>query len=492
MMEEMIGRIQRKEDLRKDLSTLRQQLKDEETKKSFHALIEDLSEWTALLEQEDPKVRKNAALLIKEMEWTKASKPLYEAYVREDKLFVRSAYLAALEKTGAYDYLSDLHDRYEELCGMAPLPEEKKHIQEEIKALEQIFLKEGKKITHTFCGWQEKLTVLLTSNPAYSEVTAQKIRADRVTSTSLGVKAVTQELGEILAVRTYKELLFPISIKADIPYGEEPEQFGKAVAESSLYDLLERCHKEPAPFYFRMEIRGGMTLEQRSRYAKRAAAAIEEGSGRRLINSTGDYEFELRLLPDVKGHVHLFLKMNTIPMERFAYRKNVIASSMQPSLAALLMELSKPYLKEQAQILDPCCGVGTLLIERNHVMPAREVYGLDIFGEAVIKARENAAAAGISANFINRDYFTFEHKYLFDEIIVNMPSRGKKSKEEMDEFYRMFFIKSQELLAPEGVILMYSSEGGFIKKQLRLLPEYKLYQEYEIVKKNHDSLYIIG
>ena len=73
---------------------------------------------------------------------------------------------------------------------------------------------------------------------------------------------------------------------------------------------------------------------------------------------------------------------------------------MHPSLAALIMELAAPYLKENAQIIDPFCGVGTMLIERDIRVPAREKYGTDIFGEAIDGARENAALAGEQINFI--------------------------------------------------------------------------------------------
>ncbi len=60
----------------------------------------------------------------------------------------------------------------------------------------------------------------------------------------------------------------------------------------------------------------------------------------------------------------------------------------------MLVALAEPYLKENAQILDPFCGVGTMLIERDIRVPAREKYGIDIFGEAIRGARENASYAG--------------------------------------------------------------------------------------------------
>ena len=52
-------------------------------------------------------------------------------------------------------------------------------------------------------------------------------------------------------------------------------------------------------------------------------------------------------------------------------------------------------LKENAQILDPFCGVGTMLIERDIRVPAREKYGIDIFGGNP-GVGENASYAGKS------------------------------------------------------------------------------------------------
>ena len=137
-------------------------------------------------------------------------------------------------------------------------------------------------------------------------------------------------------------------------------------------------------------------------------------------------------------------------------------------------------------------GVGTMLIERDILVPAREKYGIDIFGDAIDMARENAALAGEKINFIHRDYFDFKHDYKFDEIVTNMPVKGKKAKEDMDAFYARFFEKSKSLLAEDGIIIMYSNEVGFVKKQLRLQPCYRLIQEYTIRKKDSYCLFIIG
>ena len=255
------------------------------------------------------------------------------------------------------------------------------------------------------------------------------------------------------------------------------------------YAFLTECHEGDAPFFFRLEVK---SAEPKTEFVKKLGASLEKKSDWKLANSTTDYEIEIRLIEAKDGSFVPFLKLYSMKMKRFAYRKNAIAMSIHPATAAMLMYLAKPYLKENAQILDPCCGVGTMLIERDILVPAREKYGIDIFGDAIDMARENAALAGEKINFIHRDYFDFKHDYKFDEIVTNMPVKGKKAKEDMDAFYARFFEKSKSLLAEDGIIIMYSNEVGFVKKQLRLQPCYRLIQEYTVRKKDSYCLFIIG
>ena len=185
------------------------------------------------------------------------------------------------------------------------------------------------------------------------------------------------------------------------------------------------------------------------------------------------------------------MRLCSIQDNRFAYRKNVLPTSMHPSQAALIVSLAKPYLKETAQIMDPFCGVGTLLIERAHLVPAREIYATDTYGDAITMGRENAAFAKTRINFIHRDFFDFRHDYKFDELITDMPFRNRQTKAEMELFYERFFDKAAEHLVSGGIIVMYSNEIGFVKKQIRLRVEYRLLQETCILDKNDFYLFVI-
>lgn len=499
MIEKYYEAIQKRENLRENLVGLREQIKDEAAKKQFLSLMGDGQFLLQLLEEEDPKVRKNAAMILGELGQKNAAEALVLAYEREQTLFVKSAYLKALTYLDTTAYQEQFKARMETLLSYIPAEEEKKHIDEEVRALGRLLEKAGTGSSHTFTGFKEPHELLLLTGHKRLDVTLKEVGglpADIRRKTAkhpLGVAVYTKEVRAMAGLRTYRELLFPIRLKQEAMQREErPEVLADAIWQSGIRDFLTECHKQDTPFRFRVEIRADLDNAKRASFAKKFALQLERTSARWLINSTGDYEVEIRVIRKKDGGFAPFLKLYTIPMKRFAYRKNVVAASMHPSLAATLAALAKPYLKENAQILDPFCGVGTMLIERDIAEPAREKYGIDTFGTAIEGARENASLAGEKINFIHRDYFDFKHKYLFDEIITDMPVRGKQTREEMDAFYASFFEKSKEILAPGGVMIFYSNEEGIVKKQLRLHTEYRLIEEFVISEKRHFSLYVVG
>ena len=493
MLKNKFEDLKKKENLRENLSWLRSEVKEESANQELKQLAENDNILQELLLNEDAKVRKSAALLLGELRLQAALEDLFDAYCKEETLFVKSAYLTAMSKLNAEAHLEFFKQRYKELTSQSVTVEEKKHVHEETKALLDVILSiEGLK-KHTFTGFKNPHELLLATNREQREVTLNEVKELSATvqrSTELhpmGVKVYAKDVVPFTKLRTYRELLFPLSAEGKVD--GTPADVAKQLWESGIYDFLKECHKEEGPFFFRVELKSS---EPQIEFVKKLGAAIEEISGWQMVNAPKGYEVEIRLVSMREGGYLPLLKLFTLSMKRFSYRKNAVAMSLHPATAAMLVRLAKPYLKEDVQILDPCCGVGTMLIERDICVPAREKYGIDIFGEAIEMARENASLAGERINFIHRDYFDFKHDYKFDEIITNMPVKGKKTREEMDAFYAEFFKKSKEVLASDGIIIMYTNEIGFVKKQLRLQTNYRLLQEFEIRKKDDFHLFIIG
>lgn len=489
MIEEYYKSLKTGKNLRKDLIALKQALKEESLKQELLEILQgDISLLLELLQHPEPKVRGNAALVLGRLGQNKVVIPLYKAYQQETQLFIKSNYLSAMKGLDISICKSELEERLRELEYSKPKEEEEKHIREELKVLRNLLQSNQKHKKHKFQGYDEKYEVILTTEKNYQEITAKQIKNEKIVLMKNGVHVITNHIKQLIDIPTYKEILFPLNQKKLAP---EPKLAAKALANSNLMELLKKAYKSEGNFYFRLGVHSKMPLDKRSVFAKKCAFALEKETSSVLCNSTSDYEVEIRLMETKEGNFLPLLKFYTLEEKRFAYRAYTVATSIRPELAALMVRLARCYMSEYAKVLDPFCGVGTMLIERDRICPARTMYGIDLFGEAIKGARENAKLAGKKIHYIQRDFFTFQQEYLFDEIITNMPDKGRKTKEEQDLLYEKFFQKASEILEDKAKIFMYSNEKNFVKKQLRLRKEYTLIQEYPMDSEGIHNFFVL-
>ena len=342
-MIQLFTELQEKKNVRSNLSALRASLKEATEEQKAQAIEfvrghEDLV--FGFLQEEDAKTRKNAALLLGDLAVQNALQPLWKAYTREQTLFVKSAYLEAMKALHAEEILSQLKDRLAELEGEPVTEENRKHREAELRALRAILIQYEGIDTHHFDIKQKNNHVLLVTNRNHRGILENQTGGK---AHPLGVIVQTDDLLQLLQIRTYRDMLFLLPVKGLLE--QELEKAAEAVWKPMLA-ICAKYHREDKPFFFRIECRSAMTLEQRSRFVKKLGSAIEQLSDGKLVNSPGDYEVELRLIANREGKFFPALKFYTIPDHRFAYRKHAIAASMHPSLAALIMELAAPYLKE--------------------------------------------------------------------------------------------------------------------------------------------------
>lgn len=490
-MQKVYEALQQGTDIRSNLIELKQMLKEEGALDTYLSMTEDDELIASFLKDEDAKTRKNAAQVLGLLQSQESIGQLWEAYVSETQLFVKSAYLSAMQKLDCRAYEAQLKERYQELMAYEPNEDEIKHVQEELKELRRLAVRFDGGITkHKFIGYDKPLDFILTTIKNYQDTTSVQVESGASKIIPMGVQVVGGNIREALKIRTFRELLFTLRCDRKLP--PQPAVIAQELARSNLMYLLKELHEGEAPFYFRLEIRGSMPLDKKSSFAKKLAAQLEQRTHQMLLNSTDHYEIEIRLMPNRNGGFYPSVKLYTIPMKRFAYRKYATSTSMHPSLAALLVELASNWLKDQAQIMDACCGTGALLMERIYALPVRSAYGLDTFGEAIQGARENAGIAHMNIHFVQRDFLGFTHTYAFDEIWADVPARGKKEREEQDAFYQAFLIKAKELLAEHGRIFLYCDESGILKKHLRLMEDdFRLRQEFAIREKDGVYFFII-
>lgn len=489
MIHTLIKKLDLEENKRQILSEIRKEIKNPA---SFEIVFADVDSrldfYLSLLTHADAKTRKNVALLLGDLGIEEALRALWNAYESEEQLFVKSSYLSAMSQLDYDIFLPYLHDRCTQISSMTLTEENKKHFSEELHILnEMIIAKEGIN-THIFTGYLNEHDCILLTNRDYKDITEKQISGGEILPFNAGVRVKTTKLRQLLEIRTYQELLFVIPGLTVCP--SNPEEAAKKIADSGLLDILKKDHKGTLPFYFRIELKSKLPMDKKSAFSRKLSSSIEQLTNRNLINSPKDYEFEIRMIENKDGKYNTLIKYMTIPDVRFDYREEHVSSSIKPSTAALLVELAKEYMVPDAQVLDPFCGVATMLIERQMVVKANTSYAIDTSAEAIEKAKHNVMCAGQIVHFIHKNFFDFTHEYRFDEILTNMPwAIGKVSQDDISALYSRFFKKARTVLTPSGTIILYTHDADLARVYAQK-EGYSLKKSYSIHAKEGTALMI--
>lgn len=467
MIRKYLENIEKNQDVRQNLIELRQALKTEKGREAWDRQRGRYSGVVrVMLNHDDAKTRRNAALILGEMGGQEQLGALHEAYEKEQQLFVRSAYLTAMSHLDYRPYLEPLKARLQELMQMEMSAENQKHLNEELKLLRDMLMRLEAPVKHRFTGYAVPSEVILLTSPGFEELTVDALPVSarqKAKAMTGGVMVAADRPGDLLGIRTMKGVLFRFC-KNPLP-ANDYESVAASLMDAGIVNYLSQRHEGAAPFYFRIDLRTKLVLNEKSQYVKRLAARLEQLSGHQLQNSASNYECEIRIMENKEGRYNVYLKLDTIRDSRFAYRRHSLATSLHPVKAAEMIALAGPYLQENAAVLDPFCGTGTLLIERQRAVKAAHLYGVDIFGEAVAMGRENAELAHTAINFVNRDFADFTHAYLFDEILTELPAQSEKlSADQLYQLYTAFVRKIAEWMRPGGCVIVCTTEEGWMKR----------------------------
>ena len=471
-LQKLLDSIYAGKDARKSLIELKEELRDPFSMERFRAMpAERKHTIVQALHASDPKIRKNAALILGMLEDPSYQKDLFEAWISEHTLFVKASYLKALSATDCSMLVPQMRDQESRLLSQIAESDEagRKHLYEELTALRGILNRYQPVRHHRFSLQKEPDEVILITNREQREITEAQIHDGTVRRLAGGLRISGGRLEDLMKIRTFSEILFPIKGLESI--AGTPEQIGTALGQADISGMLDGLYEGGGVYEYRVDIKGRIPQEKKGAFIRRITSSMESIPGSRLVNNPSGYEVEIRLLEKKDGSFVPFLKLASMPDERFSYRRGMTAESIAPVNAALTVQLALPYLKEGAQILDPFCGVGTMLIERDKAVKAGSMYGIDLFGEAVRIGRENAEAADCRIYFINRDFRDFTHEYRFDEVITDMPRQYRDSEtgewKMPEDIYRDFFRKMPSLLKDEAVLILYAPMNDAVENGIK-------------------------
>ena len=163
---------------------------------------------------------------------------------------------------------------------------------------------------------------------------------------------------------------------------------------------------------------------------------------------------------------------------RFSYRKETIPASINPVIAANMMQTIRPLLKEDATVLDPFCGTGTLLFERDYILPCEELIGVDIKKDAIYKAKVNFLNEDIPVGFLVSDILKADIDQTFDEIITNMPFGRRVSDASQNKgLYTGLFARFKQWLKVDGYAFLYTNHKTIIRNLVKSDMSFRLEEE---------------
>ena len=440
----------------------------------------------ACLSHEDPKVRKNAALLLGFTKDPEMVAFLLKAYQQEEKDFVKDAYLKGISHYDCKAYIKELQIIQNSLMNSDLV--DSKHIKAQLKVLNPLIRTYTYHKKKSIRLMHKEVDVILTTLPYYQYTLFEHVKHLRYKPVGQGVLVRTKAIYDLLSLRNYKEMIFPLSGCSGLE--QDGILIGDHIANSNIMDILSRLYDAEGCFYYRLV---DQMREKKSSVINDIVKVLIEKMPSSLQNVTSDYDIEILIRELRPGKVNAYLKLSSLENPRFQYRREIISNSMQPYVAATLMEVAKPYMQLHSRVLDPFCGSGVTLIERCIVKPVKFAMGLDIYGEGLEAAKKNAIAANQPIHFINKDANRFVNNEMFDEIFTDMPTYAQmKDSQALKNLYDHFFKRIHRHVLPGGYAFLYTTEISLVEKNLRLNSDYlTLIEHYDVPRGKNIAYFFI-
>lgn len=452
---------------------------DKASDRSAESLIKEycfeMGDIPAILSHPDVKVRQFGAYCVAGLFDEAAADDLAGAYLKEDVEYNKEHFVKALSLIKSFKCPESLYARMDELLGLlkGSRTDEHKHYVKEVRLLLGLLRSDAGR--RAFTGHKLKSEIILTTNRNFREVTMSEVKGFPKKTFNAGVMVMCDDITAIENIRTFEEMLFvpPFDEEEFAAIGSDREVAGRYVREILKPYILERMKvrkdAKKLPVSFRIDIKGETVQNKETELQRFLSEVVEEESGFELINIRNDFDIQIRFVTRKTGVLKPLVKFFVPGDKRFDYKTVDIAAGIKPYLAALICRLCAQYLSEDARVLDPFCGAGTLLVERDRLLRTGFLFGSDIFPTACACAEKNLALAGLSdrSKIINKDFMSLEHKELFNELITDLPfETEKKTVSELEKIFVAFFDRVDKLLEKGSYMFVYTRNAALFKKQI--------------------------
>lgn len=418
------------------------------------------------LRDEDDKVRKNAAVALGALDATtregaladEIGRALVAAHRGEERSWVRASLLLALGRCASDVARAHVRDH---------LPRD----DDEAEALRTVRRggrdEEREPIT---LRWSGSLVVEVRGHGGLGDELGRRIERvglplrERLGEERFLVEATggPELLWRLRSMREWRVPLGRIGRRGD---DRLPEDLVAALGGGeTLRRLAERLGTTSARTGFRVSVEGSAGKGPRRSWVRPFSRRIEE-----ILpsweNAPGNYDVELCVGIGAR-ELRVDLRPGGAMDPRFPHRGEALPASLQCSVAAGLVGLLEP--RPDWNVLDPCCGAGTLLLEMAAAGVAGRLVGVDRSADAIARARKNFASAGRAASFVEGDLGRVAVPGSFQAVVANLPFGIRVSDHGANEtLYRKLFDRLGTWLVPGGKAMVLSQEIELLEGMLR-------------------------
>jgi tRNA (guanine6-N2)-methyltransferase len=213
-----------------------------------------------------------------------------------------------------------------------------------------------------------------------------------------------------------------------------------------------------APRSYRVVARKSGLHDYRRVDAQRAVEGVVRTRFPRLRRVADEADAEI-WLTIIGREALLGVRLSTAAMRGRAHPFVSLPASLKPTVARAIVRLSEP--RPSDSVLDPCCGAGTLLIERALVLPHGPLFAGDLDPAAAATARGNLRAAGIAAEVREWDALALPLADASVDVILTNPPFGKQiaiAAGDPVRFYAGLVAEFHRVLRPGGRLVLLTSQ----------------------------------
>jgi 23S rRNA G2445 N2-methylase RlmL len=408
----------------------------------------------------EPKVRKNVAITLGTLGSAPAVDALAAALAIEQIGWVRSSLVLALGAIGG----AAAHAAIE-----ATEPRDEREREARQKALDRTAPRHARSAWREDVSW--RLPLLLDTPPGLERVAVEEAKARGIEGCHvvapglLGCALGVAPWQVVPTLRCVYGVLIDGGMAAPLPL-DQPDAAAKAtralIGASVALQTISDWLVADGTVRYRFSFKGAGASRTLQRTLLDAVREMCAPLG--MSDSPSRYDLELNVASDQEG-TRLTIRPSFMPDDRFAYRRKDVGAAINPVIAAGLARLVRS--SETAEVFDPVCGSGTLLVERAMLDGRTRLRGRDISATAVGAARANVKAAGFERRIEigSGDAHDGASWRACDEVLANLPW-GNRTRQGHAELPRLYGAITEHLAAhlrPGGRAVLYSASAQVLE-----------------------------